>query len=94
MVKCFKSVKTALRHNCKGLENGQRQTISVMPTRGGQKTKSQKFDGCPINSHSIGLGLLKTVFEIVVACREGPVPEFCCIAGDIGGGFPKIVFDR
>ena len=66
--------------------------------RGGQrpmgKTKSQKCDGCRINSHFIGLGLLRTVFEIVVACREGPVPEFCCIAGDIGGGFPKIVFGQ
>ena len=62
--------------------------------RGGQKNKSQKSDGCPINSHFIGLGLLRTFFEIVVACREGPVPEFCCIAGDIGGGFPKIVFGR
>ena len=65
---------------------------------GDQKNKSQKFDGCPINSHFIGLGLLRTVFEIVVACREGPPPEFCCIAGDIEGGicensFRPITFD-
>ena len=45
-------------------------------------SKSQKFDGCPMDSHFIGLGLLRTVFGIVVACREGPAPEFCCIAGD------------
>ena len=62
------------------------------------KTKSQKCDGCRINSHFIGLGLLRTVFEIVVACREGPPPEFCCIAGDIEGGicensFRPITFD-
>ena len=71
-------------------------------TRGGQRpignSKSQKCDGCPIKSHFIGLGLLRTVFEIVVACREGPVPEFCCIAGDIEGGisensFRPITFD-
>ena len=29
----------------------------------------------------IGLGLLRTVFGIV-ACREGPAPEFCSIEGD------------
>ena len=72
--------------------------VIVCLIRGGQKTKSQKFDGCPINSHFIGLGLLRTVFEIVVACREGPPPEFCCIAGDIEGGicensFRPITFD-
>ena len=70
------------------------QINMVVYVRGGQKHKSQKSDGCPINSHFIGLGLLRTVFEIVVACREGPVPEFCYIAGDIGGGFPKIVFGQ
>ena len=32
MVKFFKSVKTAMRHNCKGLEKGQRQTIYEMRT--------------------------------------------------------------
>ena len=68
----------------------------VYSTRGGQRpmgnSESQKSDGCPINSHFIGLGLLRTVFEIVVACREGPVPEFCCIAGDIGGGISKNCF--
>ena len=54
--------------------------------RGGRRpmgnSKSQKFDGCPMNSHFIGLGLLRTVFGIVVACWEGPPPEFCCVAGD------------
>ena len=61
-------------------------------TVGGPKNKSQTFDGCPMDSHFIGLGLLRTVFEIAVACREGPAPEFCCIAGDIeGGSFQKIV---
>ena len=34
-----------------------------------------------MDSHFIGLGLLRTVFGIVIACREGPAPEFCCIAG-------------
>ena len=53
-------------------------------------SKSQKFDVCPMNSHFIGLGLLRTVFGIAVACREGPVPAFSCIAGDIGGGISKI----
>ena len=42
-----------------------------------------------MNSHFIGLGLLRTVFEIDVACWEGPAPALCCIAGDIGGGIPK-----
>ena len=65
---------------------------------GDQKNKSQKFDGCPMDSHFIGLGLLRTVFGIVVACREGPAPEFCCIAGNIEGRisktrFPPITFD-
>ena len=60
--------------------------------RGGQKHKSQKPDGCPINSHFIGLGLLRTVFEIVVACQEGPVPEFCCIAGEIERGISENIF--
>ena len=32
IVKMVKSVKTALRQKCKGLEKGQWQTISVMPT--------------------------------------------------------------
>ena len=67
-------------------------------SRGGQRpmgnSKSQKSDVCPIDSHFIGIGLLRTVFKIVVACREGPAPEFCYIAGDIGGEFPKIVFSR
>ena len=62
-------------------------------TRGGRRpmgnSKSQKFDACPMNSHFIGLELLRTVFEIDVACREGPAPAFCCIAGDIAGGIPK-----
>ena len=48
-------------------------------------SKSQKFDGCPMDSHFIGLGLLRTVFGIVVACREGPAPEFSGIAGNIAG---------
>ena len=65
-------------------------------TRGGQRpmgnSKSQKFDGCPMDSHFIGLGLLRTVFGIVVACREGPAPEFCCIAGNIEGGISKNPF--
>ena len=53
------------------------------------KTKSQKFDMCPMNSHFIGLGLLRTVFEIALARREGPAPAFSCIAGDIAGRIPK-----
>ena len=57
--------------------------------RGGQKTKSHNFDGCPMASHFIGLWLLRTVFGIALACREGPVPAFSCIAGDIGGGISK-----
>ena len=56
------------------------------------KTKSQKFDGCPMNSHFIGLGLLRTVFEIALARREGPAPAFSCIAGDIAGGISKNCF--
>ena len=61
-------------------------------------SESQKFDGCPVNSHFIGLGLLRTVCEIVLACREGPAPEFCCIARVIAGGisensFRPITFD-
>ena len=60
--------------------------------RGGQKHKSQKLDGCPMDSRFIGLGLLRTVFGIVVACREGPAPEFCCIAGNIEGGISKNCF--
>ena len=46
-----------------------------------KNSKSQKSDGCPRDSPFIGLGLLKTVVEIAVACPEGPTPEFCCIAG-------------
>ena len=38
-------------------------------SRGGQKNKSQKFDGCPMNSHFIGLGLLRTVFETALQLR-------------------------
>ena len=57
--------------------------------RGGQKHKSQNLDGCPMDSRFIGLGLLRTVFGIVVACREGPAPEFCCIAGNIEGRISK-----
>ena len=53
------------------------------------KTKSQNFDGCPMDSHFIGLGLLRTVFGIAVARREGPAPAFSCIAGDIAGGISK-----
>ena len=52
-------------------------------------SKSQKFDVCPMNSHFIGLWLLRTVFGIAVACREGPAPALSCIAGDIGGGISK-----
>ena len=62
--------------------------------RGGQKHKSLKFDGCPMNSHFIGLGLLRTVFGIAVACREGPVPAFSCIAGDIAGGILGVEQER
>ena len=53
----------------------------IYTIRGGQKYKIQKFDTCPMNSHFIGLGLLRTIFEIDIACREGPAPAFCCIAG-------------
>ena len=64
-----------------------------MSIRGGRRpmgnSKSQKFDACPMNSHFIGLGLLRTVFGIAVACREGPAPALSCIAGDIGGGISK-----
>ena len=67
-----------------------------MRIRGGRrtmgKTKSQKFDGCHMNSHFIGLELLRTFFGIAVACREGPVPAFSCIAGDIAGGISKNCF--
>ena len=67
-------------------------TISACCIRGGQKHKSQKIDGCPMDSRFIGLGLLRTVFGIVVACREGPAPEFCCIAGNIEGKISKTRF--
>ena len=64
-----------------------------MSIRGGRRpmgiSKSQKFYACPMNSHFIVPELLRTVFEIDVACREGPAPSFCCIAGDIAGGIPK-----
>ena len=53
---------------------------------------SQKFDGCPMDSHFVGLGLLRTVFEIAVAFQKGPAPEFCCIAGDIARGISKNCF--
>ena len=70
--------------------------MTGMYIRGGQRpmgnSKSQKCDGCPIDSHFIGLGLLRTVFEIYVAGREGPAPALCCIAGDIAGGIPKNCF--
>ena len=55
---------------------------SIHDALGGQKNKSQKFYGCSMDSHFTGLGLLRTVFGIVVACREGLPPEFYCIAGD------------
>ena len=42
--------------------------------------------------HLIGLGLLRTVFEIAVACGEGAAPEFCSVAGDIAGGISKNCF--
>ena len=66
--------------------------IHVSMIRGGQKHKCQKLDGCPMDSRFIGLGLLRTVFGIVVACREGPAPEFCCIAGNIEGRISKTRF--
>ena len=75
-----------------GMEMGVK-LIWAMPIRGGRRpmgnSKKQKFDGCSMDSHFIGLGLLRTVFGIVVACREGPAPEFCFIAGNIEGGISK-----
>ena len=72
------------------MKKHQFDRIMSMRSRGGRrtmgKTKSHKFDGCPMNSHFIGLGLLRTVFEIALARREGPAPAFSCIAGDIEGG--------
>ena len=47
-----------------------------------------------MDSRFIGLGLLRTVFGIVVACREDPAPEFCCSASNIAGGIPKIVLGQ
>ena len=52
-------------------------------------SKSQKFDGCPMDSCFIGLGLLRTVFKIAAACREGPAPDFCYIAEVIAGKISK-----
>ena len=36
--------------------------------------ESPKFDGCPMDSHFIGHGLLRTVFEITLARPEGSTP--------------------
>ena len=75
------------------MEDDLSRKREVPVNRGGRRpmgnTKSHNFDGCPMASHFIGLGLLRTVFGIALACREGPVPAFSCIAGDIGGGISK-----
>ena len=36
--------------------------------------ESPKFDGCPMDSHFIGHGLLRTVFKITLARPEGSTP--------------------
>ena len=57
------SIKTCLRRYC---------------ARGGHKPmgnpESPKFDGCPMDSHFIGHGLLRTVFKITLARPEGSTP--------------------
>ena len=68
-----------------GLRRGPARYYSRGCQRPLGNSESQKFNECPINSNFIGLGLLRTVFEIVVACGEGPAPELCGIAGDIAG---------
>ena len=40
-----------------------------------------------MESHFIGIGLLRTVL-----LKEGPAPEFCCIAGNTAGGNSKNCF--
>ena len=78
---------------------GRRNLSSSINNRGGRRpmgnSKSQEFDGGPMDSHFIGLGLLRTVFGIAVACREGPAPTFSCIIMYITrGDLPKIVFGQ
>ena len=45
--------------------------------------------------HFIRLGLLRIVFKIAVACREGAAPEFFCVTEEIAGEFlKKILVDN